>query len=201
MTAESARRQPEVLILGHSFVRRLRDDIFDLKCDFREDFGLDLHSRFWCKGGLKIPVARSLIDNRMVRPAVVVFIQMGGNDFVRGMADAPSVVDSLLSFASFVRTAYQAEFVVVGKLFHRNRSQFLPRPADVKEYNGKVRLANSLLNLKAQSCGVVFWRHRGIEVSWESLLASDGTHLNLEKGQPMFYRSVRGALIFASRRM
>ena len=189
---------PDALVLGHSYVRNLRDAIEEGKYGFEFDFGLDLLVRYACRGGCRLPQARMLVQT-WNRPADMVFLQVGGNDFVNGHDDATTVADGMLQLALFAKGTFHVQHVFVGKLFGRGVSRWLPTDSAVEAYNSKVHAANEYLWREAPGCGITFWRHKGIE-DWARLLDDDGTHLN-DIGQIKFYKSIRGAFINASRQL
>ena len=191
---------PQVLVIGHSYVRNLRDDILAGK--YNDDFGLDVVTRFLCRGGLRLPQAKILIQQwDHIHNVDVVILQVGGNDFKNGVTDTLDVAKGVLELAQFCKGLFGVKFVLIGKLFYRGSSKWLPTAQKVCEYNQKVREANEYMRVNASDYGVVYWRTKGIDIlDYGRLLKEDGTHLN-QVGQVKLYRSIRGAIMFATRRL
>ena len=46
---------------------------------------------------------------------------------------------------------------------------------------------------------IVYWKHRGMLSDYVSLLSDDGVHI-APAGERLYYRSIRGAVLFLSKR-
>ena len=167
---------PSALIVGHSYVPNLRDAISEGELGFQFDFGLDVHARYLCSGGWRVPQARMQMESwqrSRGKSVDMVFLQVGGNDFRVGENDAVQVAKSVLELAEFVKDLFDVKFVFVGKFFGRGHSKWLPTDAAVAEYNKKVLDANEHCKTHADEYEVTFWRHKGIE-DWERLIEKTG---------------------------
>lgn len=183
-----------VVLLGHSFIRRLRDftsqnaDVWNLKLNPEV-----LQLSFRCQGGLTLPRLiheRADLYNFQGHPPSIVYLQIGGNDL--SARDPEEVVRDLLSFASYLHEGVGTPLIIVGQLLLRSPNVVGQR------YNDKVITCNKLLNEQLvlnNIPGIIFWKHRGF---WNSLhhISHDGVHLNQE-GLWKYYRSVRSAILHA----
>ena len=105
------------------------------------------------------------------------------------------IVYDIIQLAKELLRSNQIERVIVGQLFHRALSKYLPSVKDVISYNKSVDLINDGLRTASASCqSIRFWKHRGARDG--SYLLPDGTHLN-PAGLKKYYNSIRGALLFS----
>ena len=175
---------PSVLVLGHSFIRRLRDDLrlhFDSRAD--DTFGLSDDAIVHLHGVGGLTVARLRRDLGMVSslsPQVVI-LELGTNDLTRLRLEVAG---------SEIEDTFSVRVIGVCKVLPRVRAPF---------FNGAASILNQYL------CGVlepipnVFcWRHRGFDNPSVHPYLPDGVHVN-SFGQYCLYRSYRGAILKALR--
>ena len=175
---------PSVLVLGHSFIRRLRGDLrshFDSRAD--DTFGLSDDAIVHLHGVGGLTVARLRRDLGMVSslsPQVVI-LELGTNDLTRLRLEVAG---------SEIEDTFSVRVIGVCKVLPRVRAPF---------FNGAASILNQYL------CGVlepipnVFcWRHRGFDNPSVHPYLPDGVHVN-SFGQYCLYRSYRGAILKALR--
>ena len=184
-----------VLILGHSFIRRLRDFIEKRPTDYDLNFGLkDSLSVHWQGvGGRTVPklVKFDLNVVRQVQPDIV-FLQVGTNDLtVKGMT--PLTVGSAIEdLVRLLHDSYGVKLVCVGQTIKR-------RP--VSNFNNKVQLLAQYLKTVLEPIPyAIYWSHRGFWRNASCYLSYDGVHLNGE-GHHKLYKSIRGAIIHSLKRI
>ena len=146
-------------------------------------------------GGHITDLEEKLHEMTADKPSAV-FLQIGGNDFSgKSIPDHTSIPAKLHKLATCIKQT-GVQYVIIGKLFYRGKSKYLPNSYQIKTYNDKVTAVNKKLDelatdMKAQN--ILVWNHKGRVQCAQEMLASDGTHLN-ERGQKKFWRSIRGAL-------
>lgn len=190
-----ANTEPKVLILGHSFVKRLRRDLnssFDSRA--RKDFKLrgTASVSLYGVGGRTVSKLRhfDLHMLRRLRPLIVI-LEIGTNDLSSGKPEVVgSAIDDLvchiLSEFSSVR--------VVGVCHVIPRSNLYPA---AEEFFQKAKLLNQYLDVVlAQYPNVFCWQHKHFNNMFKDLYLTDGVHLN-QLGQYFLYRSYRGAILHA----
>ncbi|XP_033731234.1 uncharacterized protein LOC117320859 [Pecten maximus] len=189
-----------VLILGHSYIRRLDQMTNDFRLDCI-NFGLDgTRVQVYCYGlggGTICPGPKSLQHKltllRDIHPKIVI-LQCGGNDLSRE-CDVNELARKIINFASLVMNAPSVQRVVIGQLLPRF-SQRLRH-----SYNEDVVKLNLALEAMASKQDFLsFWHHRGFWANPRPLYARDTVHLN-EVGMRKYYRSMKAAIVFHSRRM
>lgn len=183
-----------VMLLGHSFIRRLNEFMFNTYgCDnLRLDYSLfDITCR--AQGGLTIPrlihERPDLYDFSVCEPDIV-YLQIGGNDLSHSSSE--TVANEIYSFANFLHFGLHIPFVIIGELLLRD-----PNKVGIK-YNDKVIATNISLLQKVQMDNlpnIIFWRHHGF---WQddSFLNRDWVHLN-RQGMWKYFRSVRSSVLHA----
>ena len=187
---------PSILILGHSFVRRLRDDLnahFDVRAAPNFHLPESGYVSLMGTGGRTVKKLRKhdLPSVRHLRPDIVI-LEIGTNDL---SLEPPEVVGSNIDdLARLLRDEYKVRVVVVCQVLDRN----LPNSHDSnKDFNVKASLLRKYLSVVlSDAVGIVLWEHRDFSRSDRVLLSPDGVHVN-EQGQYCLYRSYRGAILNA----
>lgn len=201
---EISENRPQVLLLGHSFMRRLYYDLIDnvLPADFGlaqcvvDCFGLGGYRlckrdndatkhAFWQSFGDKI---------NSLQPKIVV-LQVGEND-VDSSVPALNVASAIEEVAAWLNNSVNIPLVMVCELFPRENTRISPM-----EYEEKRKLTNTILEtMVSVHGGVRFWKHRRIFQAQTDIFASDGIHLS-PFGQQRYHRSLRYAIMMAVRRV
>ena len=183
---------PTVLILGHSFIRRLMDDLksnFDPRA--AEDFHLsgDAMIHLHGVGGRTVLKLRQhdLGCVSSLRPDIII-LEIGTND----LADLrPEVVGSEIDeLVHFLLVSFSVRVIGVCEVIPRVRAPF---------FNAAAPIFNQYINAIFESIPNVFcWRHRGFDNPSVNPYLPDGVHVN-SLGQYSLYRSYRGAILKAIR--
>lgn len=189
---------PSILILGHSFVRRLRDDLdahFDIRAAPNFHIPESGHVSMVGSGGRTVDkvIKYDLSLVQKYKPDILV-LELGTNDLA---VHAPEVVGSKIDdLAHLFRDKYKVRVVVVCHVINRNLSHSQTPDAG---FNAKAALLRQYLSVVlAGEDGIFTWEHREFFRPDRVLLSSDGVHCNVE-GQYCLYRSYRGAILHALR--
>ena len=180
-----------VLILGHSFIRRLREFISTHSDDFPVDFRLAVSEVTRWHGVGARTVAKTLqFDLAVVssfRPDIVI-LQLGSNDLV---TFPPLHVGSIIEdFVRLLHTSYGVKLVCVSQTLRRDNAIV---------FNSKVGLLTRCLRVVLEPLPyAIFWGHRGFWKARSDFYAPDGVHLN-EIGRYELYKSLRGAVLHSLR--
>lgn len=126
----------------------------------------------------------------------IIFLQLGGNDLKPIANDSVRVAGLMLTVIDTIRQTLNPPHLIVGSLFFRSVNKYLPTPELVAIYNKEIMKLNQLLLdlIPDNHPHNTFWLHPRLKERTDILC--DGVHFN-EHGLHLFYRSVRGALIFA----
>ena len=189
---EMASSPPLVLILGHSFVRRLKEDLqsnFDVRAD--KNFGLagDAIIHMHGVGGRTVKKLRDH-DLGVIsswKPHAVI-LEIGTND----LADlGPEVVGSEIEeLTKVLLGSFSVKVIGVCQVIPRFRAPF---------FNASARILNQYLTeVLEDNINVFCWEHSGFTEPSVSPYLADGVHLN-SLGQYKLYRSYRGAILKAIR--
>ena len=182
---------PSVLVLGHSFFRRLRDDLrshFDSRAD--ETFGLshDANVHLHGVGGLTVKrLRRDLGIVSSLSPQVVI-LDIGTNDLTRLR---PEVTGSEIEeLVRLLPDTFSVGVIGVCEVLPRARAPF---------FNDAALILNQYPGGVLEPIPNVFcWRHRGFDNPSVHPYLPDGVHVN-SFGQYCLYRSYRGAILKALR--
>ena len=179
-----------VLILGHSFIRRLHAFITrSHDNEYTTKLGISTPD-FICKwhgvGGRT--VAKVLkYDLSVVKefgPDIII-LQLGTNDLVN--SSPLTVGSSLEHLVTVLHDVYKVDLICVCQTLRRSSLEVL--------FNKNTGLLTRYLKTVLEPIPYAFfWSHRGFWKTKSAFLSQDGVHLN-GRGQHKFYRSLRGAVL------
>ena len=181
--------RPKALIIGHSFVRRLKDDLlrnFDSRASL--DFGLDRSMEVLLHGvgGLRVTQLRRIISQKVrhLSPDV------GTNDL--GSISLEIVGSDIHDIVEYLHFSLGIKMVGVCLVIPRRvRESGLPDAG----FNLLALKLNQYLSVVLDDTPFAFvWHHEELELLDRAILMPDGVHLN-PHGQYKLYRSYRGALL------
>ena len=191
-------RQAEILIIGHSFVRRLRDYLVRVYGQFNNlNIQYNVANIDWFSvGGATVEtfLYQQLQVIEQYHPDIV-YIALGSNDLARWDAD-PVQVGTLIEDLVRQMRHLNVSQVIVGQTIFRGEHGI---PHQILDYNERVVYLNAYLSFALQDDaipGSFFWHHIGMWNNHLLVLGRDGTHLN-RLGLHRYYRSVRGAILRA----
>ena len=195
--ATTTSRVPKVLILGHSFVRRLKHD---LRARFDErslsNFALDGTAEVHMHGvGGRTVQKLGMYDLGVVSrlsPEIII-LEIGTNDLSLAQ---PEVVGS--SIDDLVRHLLDHYSVRVVVLCHVTPRAYNRKPYySATKFNENAAILNQYTRVVLDDCSqVICWTHRGLVNPAFSPILPDGVHFN-PMGQYNLYRSYRGAILSA----
>ena len=177
---------PKVLVLGHSFVKRLKRHI-EAGSDVRprDHFDLANSARVFLHGvgGRTVSAIRrhDMAALRRISPDLLV-LEVGTNDLSAGIR--PEVLGSALDdFLSYIRSSFAVRAIAVCMVIPR-RERFSGVPA--AHFNEQARIFNQYISAVVNSHPWAFtWEHRGLSSLSRSRLLPDGVHLD-QAGQYFF---------------
>ena len=160
----------KVLILGHSFVRRL--NVFLHQSHDRRtvpDFGLSsVDLSFLGVGGRTVPktLQFDIAKVKALQPEIII-LELGSNDLWGG---ALSLLARILHLVSFLHDHCGAAFVVLCQVIQRSNT-----PTHIPDYNVKVDVLNQYLQVVLEPLVYAdFWYHRGLRNPSIPVLCRDG---------------------------
>lgn len=186
-----------VLICGHSFVHRLNaylatntapalhSDQYHITCIGKGGAYLSGH-KFTC-------LMQEIHMYLSTTPCQVIYLSLGCNDLDSGHSPS-QVAHSLFSLAKHLLTTCQARFVFIDQILSRDPHIF---PGFAEKVQATNQLLQQLIN-QHHIPGIRLWHHRNFVKPLASLLLHDGVHLN-KTGMARYWRSIRGAILFAGR--
>lgn len=181
-----------ILILGHSFVKRLTRFAIDRGCH-NMALGEKYEVFFHGISGLKLAGLTREIDMVQTLRPTIVFLEIGTNDLASG-AVGPELAHEVSRFARRLISHHHVEVVIISQVVFRDSKSSRYRLPE--GFNSKVTEYNQTMReLTKGDNRILFWRHRGLWAAWEKYL-SDGVHFN-QAGLRKYYNSVRGAVVAA----
>ncbi len=178
-----------ILILGHSFVRRLKDD-FAARFDpcAAPNFHIPETGHVSLYGTYKLD-KYDLSWVLKYKPDIVI-LELGTNDL---STLRPEVVGSKIDdLAQVLRGQYKVRIVGVCQVINHNIPQAREPDCDFK---AKATVSRQYLSvILADQPGIFLWDHKEFYRSDHSLLSLEGVHCNAQ-GQYCLYRSYRGAIL------
>lgn len=192
-----------VALVGSSYLKHLEEDIqhnvyLDGEVDMLSDFGLEqITTHFVCGSGWLLADVKQQEENIMFCKPDIIVLQIGGNDLCRFGTLPESLADQLLEVASHLRIVTGAKSVIIGHITRRVIGRYITSLSEQSQFELARHKANKYLEVvSAEHESIKFWKHRGFEESQYDILAADGVHFNVV-GQARFYKSLRGAILFA----
>jgi len=178
--AAAGRDLTRVVLVGHSYIRRLNDFMrstgqMNLLLD-----GVEVRCVFDGGARLRPPhTTRAMIDDVWRHRPDIIFLHMGENDLRR--SPPPQIVYDVLSFVNELAPLCSSHTVIVGQLMHFPST---PHLDDAVDFINR-RLSEEL------PPDHIFWRHRsGLSHGATNTYLDDGAHLN-DAGQQRYWRSIR----------
>lgn len=178
-----------ILILGHSFIRRLHNVLKQDNNSYTQQLGIN-HPTIICKwhgvGGRTVhKVMKYDLDSVANFGPDIVILQLGSNDLVE--SSSLYVGSAIEDLVRLLHEVYHVDVVCV--------CQTVRRDAKDESFNSRVGLLSRYLKTVLESIPyAIYWSHRGFWRSKNNLLLDDGVHLN-SRGQHKLYRSLRGAVL------
>ena len=172
---------PKVLILGHSFVNRLKNDL-------DKNFDHQASRTFGDRTVGKLQFYDLHVVRQLMRDIVI--LEAGTNDLP---SVAPEVVgSSIKDLAVTLISIYSVAVLCVCHVIPRGESTI--RPLYFWE---RAKVLQQYLEVVLDSLDCVFcWRHKAFTRPDQDFYLRDGVHLNA-RGQYLLYRSYRGAILTA----
>lgn len=185
---------PNVLIVVHSFVKRLHSDL-QCKFDFRTaaDFNLAQTATVSLHGIGRLTVPRLAQELRLLFASEplprVVILEIGTNDL--SLQSPEVVIGAVLDLVDYLRSVETSTAVGVCKVIPRRQcGTGLP----LEDFNNKAATCNKMIEALFDDHQFVFvWEHIKLQSLSRRVLLSDGVHLNAH-GQYCLYWSYRGAI-------
>ena len=191
----AANEKPRALVLGHSFVRRLKDFAVQNHSDGPYDLNLGLSNVcsiiFLGIGGRTVDkLIRNDLDKiRSAAPNIAV-LELGSNDLCDKDSDPETIALSIVALAELLITELSLRIIAVCEVTARQNEPFAG--CNVKAALLNSHLRESLRVIPAAKC----WQHRGlINPTNNAVYAPDGIHLNY-LGNKALYRNYRGAILW-----
>ena len=185
-----------LLIVGHSFVRRIADNV-----SLRRNFVNSLTIRystvsFRGQGGMTVDRLHRLIpDIAMMQPDVVV-VDIGTNDLSGDGVDAAVLGLRIAGLVNDIRNLPSVRVVVILPIVARMvRCRYRTRP-DFEQ--ARHRCNDAVRTAVRSRSGVYVWRHRCLHHG-ERYYHNDGVHLN-QAGCRLYALSIRRAALFVRNR-
>ena len=186
---------PKVLVLGHSFVKRLKRDIdtgFDVRA--HSHFDLENSARVFLHGvgGRKVSALKHHDVHAITRisPDILV-LEIGTNDLSAGIR--PEVLGSAIDdLIVYINSSFAVRIIAVCMVIPRRECN---SDSPAAQFNHQARIFNQYISAVVNAHPWAFtWEHRDLSSLSRSCLLPDGVHLN-KASQYSLYRSYRGAIL------
>ena len=188
-----------IAIVGHSFIRRLHNhlrDTWERHGEYRYfNFDIaDCNVEYYWKGGGKVQCMKRFLSDLVDCRPDLVFLQVGGND-IRVDSIPQQIAREMVELAESIAEVTGAK-VVIGSLFRRERPRSPLTYGTYEEIRDDVNFWCDFFVSHATPA-VRFWAHG--RLGGLHHFFGDGVHLAEAEDQELFYRSIRGAILFHGR--
>ena len=185
------------LILGHSFVRNLKNFIGSNLSSYKYTLKLDpkeVMIQFAGKPGANIKSLKELQlgDVQDFEPELVI-LDIGTNDLCLTTCDPVKLSSAIVGLVDSLITDFNVKHVVVLQILHRFRPLRPIRPTrrqvNIEQFNSDVDTCNKILDDKlSQKQNCKFWWHKGLwGVNQRRMIDQDGVHFSKPKGQRKYF--------------
>ena len=189
-----------VLIVGHSFVRRIDQFLSQKYIGFNHNFTLDRslqHVKLVGKGGASVDdILPMFLANIDFSPQIVV-IDIATNDLHSNTLPPHKLAQQVFNITKRLISRHGVQRVIVLEALPRTQFGLYGAPPS---FNTKVAQYNTMIkNLVVQTgnAGLVcFWFHKGLPSQIHKFIL-DGCHFN-QDGLLKYYRSIRRIIINTS---
>ena len=181
---------PQILILGHSFIRRFAGFLQKMGHEHLMAKLSSLGSiRFHSVGGCTIAKVRKFVLGiiRRLSPDIIV-LELCSNDLTK--LPAQTVGSELETLVRYLHDEFNVKSIAVCQVIRRHSPQWTAYNLKVT----KLHLYRKAVLEPIPYC--LYWKHRGFWNSRENIYLSVGVHLN-DLGNLMLFWSIRGAVIKA----
>ena len=193
-----------VLIVGHSFVRRYRDFLnrkHGLQYNYNRCLGLPCENIYITgKGGLKADsegLELITAKTKQVNPNIVI-IELGTNDLAIEAVDEVDQVSHTLHCLFYICEqlfVLGVQKIILCEIVHRRR---LRGNTTQDEFNRKRKNFNSLLhNLPKINPNILIWRHERSKLRNLKYgeITTDQIHVTTDRGLQLYNFSLRAAIV------
>ena len=189
----------DILIVGHSFIRRLEDYHWRLTTEAQAPtpFPLSGHNvHFLGIGGATLTGPKSRQLQQRLTPSLagkcdLVYIALGTNDLAQGSLPS-QVAQHLVSLANYLMLGLEVKCVILEQIIPRCENKFPGFRLLAQQTNEAIQ--DLLATSEYQN--IKIWKHTGFWNPQTPLLCKDGVHFN-QVGMYKYWRSVRGAILWA----
>jgi len=187
----------DVLIVGHSFISRLRSSLGSNNSHLKVNFGVEEASdniSFIAQPGGRLSDIERLIPRIASHLPSICFVQIGGNDISRAFDNHVEIAHGMLDLAKKILAETSCKRLYFGQLLYRFEGRYLSANQAVI-YQSNVKAINSLLKTLFDSIdSVTLWDLRGLKKPATVVMLDDGVHLN-PHGMVLYYKAIRGAIL------
>jgi lysophospholipase L1-like esterase len=176
------------LVLGDSFVSRLKDSFQSLVVDGKE-------VTLWGFPGKTVSFLSCHLSGLSVHAVQyhLAVLSVGSNDTCDAKLTPGDVVERLMDLARLLLTKFGVTRVVVCLLLHRSKWSRHMKGMTLEDYNDRIDAVNGMLGRRCHRNGwITVWYHQGC--LGPNHLAADGVHLN-HSGLKHYRRSLHSAIV------
>ena len=187
-------RPVKILYYGHSFVQHLQDYMAELPY-YMGNFGISFNEasvHFKSLSGAPVERLRKKHNINLVNriQPEIVLLEVGTNDLSEVNKTARYVHDQVLELVREILDC-RVRRVIVSQVVLRGKAGLAGKD---QNYSEKMHEYNHMIEASLQYLPrAAFWHHYKMWVDVETLVGTDGTHLN-DQGNKRLYRSLKGAL-------
>ena len=189
-----------VLVIGHSFVKRLKEYVFSSK-QWHMNLDPSKYSVFlYGVSGLKLGDLVNEVKHFALYLNHVVIIETGSNDLCSNDIQPSQFTVELIALARELVDEYGVSGVWFCQILYRVVSSCPPRFSIRDDYNKVVKTTNNIMARRCKSQqGIHFWRHDVLHGRrWFRHLAPDGVHIAPESINKYFH-SIRGVILHSKK--
>ena len=176
-----------VVILGHSYVRRLKEFIDAGTYTVDHEFNIQnkkIDVRYISIPGAKTQTIQDIVDDMFYKKRFLIILMIGGNDLDGSKGEPGITADKIIHIAKDLQKR-GTKYVIISQIIQRDKGMYVNEKID--ECNLRLTVLCSLEDK------IIFWAHPRINGVRKYLLG-DKTNLN-QRGNYILYRGLRNGII------
>ena len=132
----------------------------------------------------------------------VIFLQIGGNDIQGNLHNGIYIGNSVVDLAKHILRSTSCQKLYIGEMIFRFKGKYIKSVAEQDAYNTEVHAANCEIKSQLGDYNdIIVWPCKGVKRDRQLVMHHDGCHLSERNGMFKYYKSVRGAIVHALKRI
>ena len=110
--------------------------------------------------------------------------------------------NSVVDLAKHILRSTSCQKLYIGEMIFRFKGKYIKSVAEQDAYNKEIHATNCEIKSQLRDYNdIIFWPCKGLKLDRQLVMHHDGIHLSDRNGMFKYYKSVRGAIVHALKRI